>query len=257
MRPRSRVTSFLLFVLAATVVTSAATLYRRVRSGQNAPAQNPKPRGTKDWEGQDFETQFPTVDLESPEPTDPDKRIKRQSKGKRYDGVHLVSGQSSQTVNESVLDNHWQERVAALPVAESNIIVVGEALSSDAYLSNDKSGVYTEFNVRVSETIKSDDPTLVPGSVICVDRPGGFVRYPDGHKILYRIFGLNMLRPNSRYLLFLKNDDQGLNYRVLTGYEITTNTVSPLDVGRQFDTYKGMDKTSFLRVVHEATAQNP
>lgn len=257
MRRRNRVTSFLLFALAATIAASAATLYSRGRADQSGPAQNPKTHRSRDREGQDFETQFPTADLEASEPADPDKRVKRRAKNKRYDNLSVISQRPSQSIEETVVDNHWQESIAALPVSQSNVIILGEALSAATYLSNDKKGVYTEFSVRISEIIKSSNPALTIGSVVDVDRPGGFVRYPDGHKVLYRIFGLNMLRANRRYLLFLNNTDQSINYRVLTGYEMTTNEVSPIDVGSQFDTYKGVDGTSFLQIVRETIAQNP
>jgi hypothetical protein len=257
MRRRNRITSFLLFALAATIATSAATLYSRGRSTRNGSAQSPNARRSRDRDGEDFETQFPTADLETPEPADPDKRVRRQKKNKRYDNLNVVSQRPSQSIDETVVDNHWQESVAALPVSQSNVIILCEALGASTHLSNDKKGVYTEFSVRVSEVIKTDDPALTPGGVLDVDRPGGFVRYPDGHKVLYRTFGLNMLRPNRRYLLFLNNTDESLNYRVLTAYEITPGGVSPLDVGPQFDTYKGMDEIHFLQAVREAVAQNP
>jgi hypothetical protein len=192
------------------------------------------------------------ADLETPEPSDPDQRIKRQSKSKRYDRLDLVAQHPSQSIDESVIENHWQEKMAGLPAAQSSHIVLGESLGAETHLSNDKKGVYTEFSIRVAEIIKGDNPALIPGRIVAVDRPGGFVRYPGGHKILYRIFGMNMPRANKQYLLFLDNPEHGLNYHLLTGYEMTPGGVLPLDVGLNFDAYKGMDATSFLQAVRNA-----
>ncbi|HST53267.1 MAG TPA: hypothetical protein VLJ61_14750 [Pyrinomonadaceae bacterium] len=155
-----------------------------------------------------------------------------------------------------MVENHWQEGIAGLPIAQSSVIIIGEALSANTHLSNNKNGVYTEFSVRINEILKSDNPALIPNSILSVDRPGGFVRYPDGHKLLYRIFGLNMLRVNKHYLLFLDNTEQSPNYQVLTGYEMTANGISPIDVAPQFDAYKGMDGISFAQTVRDAIKQN-
>src|ERR1051326_8689377 len=111
MRRPNRVTSFLLFLLAATVVTSAARLYGQGSSSRNVPAQNHTVPMTRDKDGVGFEAQFPTADLEPPEPSDPDQRITRQSKGKRYDRLPFVARKPELSVDESVLDNHWQEGV--------------------------------------------------------------------------------------------------------------------------------------------------
>jgi len=253
MRSHNSVTNLLLIMLAVTIVASAATLYRQGQQSQSISRQH-TPR-SKDREGVDFESQFPTTDFDAPEPTDPEQRAKRKAKNSHYDNLGLVSKQPSESISETVVENHWQDGLEGLPVNQSDAIVIGEATNARTFLSNDKKGVYTEFTLRVDEVLKSPDSALALGDTLCVDRPGGFVRYSDGHKILYRFFGLNMLRPNARYLLFLSDNDKGPNYRVLTGYSLVTGSVFPLDVAPQFDTYKGMDESSFLNAVHDAIAK--
>lgn len=250
MRNDKGVTFLLLVLLVLTAATSVATLH-----GQERQNERPKREITrsKDREGADFETQFPVADYAPQETLNGDKLKERKEKNKRYDRYGFVSREPSENVVETVRDMGWQERVAGLPVEQSTAVVVGVVLKAEAFLSNSKSGVYTESTILVTEIIK-DDPScpLVVGNPTSVDRPGGFVRYPNGHKELYRVFGMNMPRVSRRYILFLTKPDESQNYRVLTGYELNSEGVVPLDIALHFDAYKGMDEAAFLKAVRDA-----
>lgn len=134
--------------------------------------------------------------------------------------------------------------------------MIGEVEAVSGHLSNDKSGVYTEFVIRVGKVLKGiGDNDVTAGQTLSADRPGGFVKYPDGHKRLYRLFGMNMPRRARRYVLFLGAPQDSPNYRIVTGYELTAEGVVPLDVASHFDAYKGLDEATFLNTVRQAIGQ--
>src|SRR5262245_53189183 len=95
----------------------------------------------------------------------------------------------------------------------------------EARLSNDKSGVYSEFTVQVSEALKSKSSVSVTaGDTLVVERPGGIVKYSDNHTRLYRVEGKGMPRLGGRYVLFLSMPNSKVepdqSYVIITGYEI-------------------------------------
>lgn len=248
---RSRwVTAFLIVLLVVTVASSLAVLQGHVQGTQNSNREVPP---TRDGEAPDFRKRFPVVAYESEAQSGDQQPEERKNKSKRYDKMGLVAKRTSKGVTESVREEYGREVLKALPMERSKAIIIGKAQAARAYLSNDKSGVYTEILIHVDEVLKNDG-TLVQGNEVGVDRPGGVVRYPDGHKRLYRLFGLGMPRVGGRYVLFLDRGDGEPSFRVVTGYEFGPDGVTPLDVGTQFDAYKGMSEEMFLGAVRNAIA---
>jgi hypothetical protein len=73
-----------------------------------------------------------------------------------------------------------------MPFDQSAAVVVGTIKDGQAYLSNDKRDIYSEFSLPIQEVIKTgDDPFLRAGDSIAIERPGGAIRLPSG-KILIR-----------------------------------------------------------------------
>ncbi len=58
-----------------------------------------------------------------------------------------------------------------------------------------------------------------------------------------------------KYVLFLSKEGESPDGRVLTGYELSPEGVTPLDVARHFDAYKGMDEVAFLNTVRDVIKQ--
>ena len=117
----------------------------------------------------------------------------------------------------------------ALPVAESDIVVVGTVGSGQAHLSDNKKNIFSEFTLIGEEVLKSKTFGITQGSVLTVDRLGGHVIYPNGQKVLYRIHGVNMPQTGSRYLFFLTSKHNKEDLSILTGYELTEKGAVPLD----------------------------
>lgn len=200
--------------------------------------------------------QEPTVDYSKPQANE----VKRRAKGRRYDKPK--NGAISELppgVEELPLNSHWWQGISALPIPESTTIVVGTVLDGTAYLSNDRSGIYSEFAVRIEQNLKDINPiTVNPGETITAERMGGAVRFPSGKVQRYRISRQGMPQVNERYVFFLKCN--GEDYDIITGYQLKDGKVIPLDGGDtsggenglQFGKYYGTAEDSFLSELQEA-----
>lgn len=168
---------------------------------------------------------FPTADFESQDSSDPQKNAKR----KRYNDGKLVYSKVDPSTAETVFTPEPHSTLPALPVAESEFVVVGTIGSGQAHVSENKKNVFSEFTLIVETVLKKTDPAVVQGTVLTVDRIGGHVRYPNGQKVLYRVFGINMPQTGSRYLFFLTSKHNKADLSILTAYELTQTGVAPLD----------------------------
>lgn len=168
---------------------------------------------------------FPTVDYNKPDSADPERNAKK----KRYNQGSWVSTKVGPETVEAVLIGEPHITLPALPVAESDIVVVGTVGSGQAHLSDNKENIFSEFTLIVEEVLKSKTFGISQGSVLTVDRLGGHVIYPNGQKVLYRIHGENMPQTGSRYLFFLTSKHNEEDLSILTGYELTEKGAVPLD----------------------------
>lgn len=227
------VTLLLAFVLTAILI------------GVPSRGQEQKPI-TKSHRRSFDENRFPIADYAAPEPADPIKRAKREAKGKKYDKsswrVHPNSVSDSMVRVDYVDSN-----LAAFPFDKSSAVIVGQVSEAHAYLSNDKTGVYSVFTVQVNEVLKnSTNIALSGGSVIDVERDGGRVRFPNGRLHLYKIAEQDMPQVGLRYVLFLTNTSVESDFQIITGYELRGGKVFSLDDLPKLRTYENSDETTFL-----------
>lgn len=215
---------------------------------------------------------LPIADYSSALPEDAKERTKRRARNKRYDLPSDVKKEdvSRFTLKEDdpaillPLSSSHPKTEPAIPVADSDAVIIGEVVNAQAYLSNDKTRVYSEFTVRISDVLKGgSDGTLYAGAQIDAERPGGRVRFLSG-KILQRgaPYGKNMPRVGQRYLLFLKQNDEGQDYSIITGYELRGGRIFPLDRSPQgnakssqfaeYEKYTDSDEIVFLNDVRTA-----
>ncbi len=149
--------------------------------------------------------------------------------------------------------------IPALPVKESDSIIVGTVTTAAAHLSAFKDNVYSEFRITPERVMKTSgtEPAIV-GQAIDVERAGGAVRFPSG-KILYVRMGKeDFLRAGRRYILFLREQPDTRNHYLVTAYELENGKVEPLDgdgelrgSGARFTQYRGVDEDTFVRKVTE------
>lgn len=176
---------------------------------------------------------FPTVDLNSPEPSDASVRTRRANKSKKYN--NKSQPKISDLTNVTFVVNEELGKLPALPVDQSSVILVGEIVSAKAYLSEDKTSVYSEFDVRIETIFKNKSrQALTPGHSLPIERFGGRVRLPSGKLFIAAVDNQDMPQVGSRYLLFLTNDFLGAkhsdeDFNLLIGYELKAGKVFPLD----------------------------
>src|SRR5262252_4697773 len=200
---------------------------------------------------QEIDARVPVTDYDAPQSTNAEENAKRWKKNKHYDDGGMVMKNPGEGT-ASTLESHAFFALPALPTAQSDAILTADVLKSEAHLSNDKTGVYSEFNVQVNEVLKNTGPTLSQGSLIVLSRRGGKVRYASGRVFQYEIMFQYMPAVGGRYVFFLKAIPDTDDYEFLTGYEIESGHVQPLDGGPQFDAFRGKEVTRFINTVRDA-----
>lgn len=261
---KDRITTAFLLLLLIIVIASSVARWNSL--AQKPPNGVPKSnrehslrkklsavKSKQEWDA--VLNKLPTADYTAPESNDPEARHKRRVKNSRYDKRAMVVSDpdTSITLTEVVYEGKEHR---PLPIRESDIVIIGEVQDRNSYLSNDKSGVYTEFSVSVDELLKGDQAQVNLGSIITASRFGGVVQYPNGHKRLYLVSGEGLPLDPGRYVLFLKRDEQAQSYLVLTMYQLGLDDVTPIDEGVQFEPYKGQKKSEFLTMLQNRIA-NP
>jgi hypothetical protein len=158
---------------------------------------------------------------------------------------------------------HFWHLMPALPVEQSNAIVLGKITDRRAFLVEDRFGIYSDFSIKISEIFKDDLGGLYTDQTITASRPGGAIRFPSGKIQKYTISSMGFPQQDKVYVLFLKRDEAG-DYSIRTGYEVTGNVVEPLDGRRnlpknqrynQFDTFRGASLETFRDALQKAIQQ--
>jgi hypothetical protein len=198
---------------------------------------------------------FPIADYEEPDLIDPKQNAARNEKKLRKNDYRVVASNPPLWQTELVEINEGGIELSALPVAESAYIVLGKVTAAEAHLSENKKNVYSEFKVSVDKVFKTASSSVFEGTEIVVDRVGGFVKYPNGHLVLYGIFGYDMPLSGQRYLLFLTSKNQR-DLSILTAYESGANGMIPLDQAPQFEKYRGLTEEALLQKLRDSLTKS-
>lgn len=209
---------------------------------------------------------LPEVDYEKEISKPKDKA--RKEKGERFKGQgnydrRKAIAQLPDGYEVAPTTSHWWIGLSALPVDRSDVVIRGTITIRDAHLSDDRTGIYSEFLVQVAEIFKDGTGTIVAGTPLTVNRSGGNVRFASGKIQKYRVFGQDMPSPGHEYVLFLRRTADG-DLLILTGYELSYGYVHPLD-GEEtqdprsalpFAKYRGKEATIFLQELRDAAANS-
>ncbi len=241
----SRSTYFVLVVVVIVMVLSVT-----VFNGGKGSANVQQNVGVTNREGyQDRPDRYPVVEAEETEPIDPVKKTKLKKQKQRYDKDAPFTNPGPNDV-ELAFRPESQFNFPALPVIKTDVIIVAQVLNAEAHRSANKMNVFSNFEVRVDEVLKG---RLNVGNVINIQRVGGFVKYPGGRKVLFRLSGNGMPGVGARYVFFLNVVDE--DYTILTAYELAADGVAPLDNSAQFQVYKGASEISFTATLRDAVSQ--
>ena len=235
----------------------------RVLSTQKEPASSTD---------QDQDQQLPVAEYGAPEPADPAKRTLRSLRSRRHnltdpsvkgnDVSRFALTERSARVNLGGPWSHAPEE-PAIPVAQSDAILIGDIVGANAYLSTDKTSIYSEFNVLVLEVIKDPGATIVTGVPVTVERSGGALRFPSGKVLIRGLLGKPLPLISRRYVFFLKRNADLDDFSIITAYELRGGQVFPLDGTTPkgvpvvqfsaYQKYKGVDEPTFLITVRTLT----
>jgi hypothetical protein len=161
------------------------------------------------------------------------------------------------------INGAWWLGLSALPIDQSDVVVLGIIGAREAHLSDDKTGIYSEFTVLVADILKDGTKTIIPGNVVSASRPGGWVRFKSGKIQKYELSRQGMPQVGAQYALFLRKTADG-DLLILTGYELSDGHITPLDGEEDkdprmvlpFAKYRGVDQANFLKDIREAAARS-
>jgi len=196
---------------------------------------------------------WPMIAYDAPPPSDPAKAAKRKARGKKFNRSEFRIDPDDPSENTALVDAA-DPSLPALPVIQSSAIFIGTVLGSEAFLSDDGSGVYSEFTVKIDEVIKADSPEVIAGSIAELDRQGGRVRFPSGRIHWYSVDKQNVPIPKHQYVFFLTRKATSDAFEILTGYELNQGKVFPLDELPQFRGFDGKDQHDFTNSLRLALA---
>jgi hypothetical protein len=250
--PKYLASTVLIAVFGVLILTTALASRQQGGNAERAAKQEKK---------LDF-SRFPIADFHAPDPLDANQRAARQAKGRKYDDKHMP--QISDDTNQIFASADWDVRLPALPVERSAAVVIGTIRSAHAYLTPDKTGIYSEFDVATDTVIKNDPNNMIKDrATITVERRGGRVRMPSGRIVLSWVSHQNMPRVGARYLLFLTHqfetpNDTPKDFYLLTGYELRDGQVRLLDdtlPGHPITRYDGTSETTLLSDLLDTVAK--
>jgi hypothetical protein len=258
-----------IFVFFAVLVVSTATILATLRS-QNKDQKSPDSPALEKAKA-DFYT---VADYGAQEPANAQKRALRRAREKRYNmrpekGVDPKRFMITEDRQSSFgAPRHPPLIEPPLPAAQSDAVLVGEVLDAQAYLTEDKTSVISEFTVQITSVLKNNlaSPFSAGGS-ITVNRAGGSVRFSSGKIIQIGHGGKPLPRIGRQYAFFLKyNNDEGQDFRVITAYELRAGRVFPLDginlIGNvetaysAYEKYKDAEEAAFLNDVRDSIVRN-
>jgi hypothetical protein len=241
---RSKFHNFFLLLVAVAAFSTAVVVMTSFQASASRAQEHP---GIKESTQED---RIPVARYDVPQAMDPAIRLQRQARSGRYDtgqAKTFTVAEPGGSIQNLPLNAHFWAGVAAIPASQSDAVVLGTVIEGVAHLSNDKTGVYSEFTVRVEEALKNDDRLrLNPSDLVAVEREGGTVQFPSGSFQQYRIAKQGMPQVGGRYVLFLKYNDEGQDFSIITGYRLRKGRVLPLDDVGAFTTYKDTEESSFL-----------
>ena len=157
-------------VLCCTVVTMTLAVATSKDPSSCAQSDQQSVRPVKQLSHEQSVKRYPIAEFDEPEPADPVTRAGLRER-KLRNNEHTFSEPSP----EDGAIGWFPERnfdFPALPVKESEVILIGEVLSAKAHRSENKRGIFSEFEVSLQEVLKGQN--AVEKKVITVERTGGF-----------------------------------------------------------------------------------
>ena len=103
----------------------------------------------------ELRSHYPIVDYDEKESADTKIREIQRVRKQRHNNRPIVAKEPSPKDEEVASYSHGQFDFPSFPVAKSDVVALVHVLQANAHMSQDKSSVYSEFEVRVLEVFKS------------------------------------------------------------------------------------------------------
>lgn len=196
-----------------------------------------------------------------------EKSISRKAKDERFRGHGNPDSKKPifelpQGIEPLPSNVHWWIGLPALPVDQSDVIVLGKVVERTSHLTDDRTGIYSEFALQVEDVFKDKSGSVKSSEPLVANRAGGNVRFASGKVQSYIISKQGMPLKGSRYVLFLRSTAEG-DLMILTGFELRKELVIPLDGDTRdvrsalpFAKYRDLGEFLFLADLHEALANS-
>lgn len=194
---------------------------------------------------------FPKVAYDQDNASEEPTREKRS----KYDRISVLDRKSTANA-EAISSIDWESGLPALPVKQSEMVLLGNIKDARAYLSANRGSVFSEFQIDVAEVFKnSTTRKLSRGDSLFVEREGGIVTFANGSETWFRLSGQKMPEVGKKYLLFISHEFPWIGNEnelyLITAYEIENDNVIPLDFpggGHPItETYKGRTRSVLMR----------
>ena len=216
---------------------------------QGAPAEATQ-QGEKSMKvlaHEDLVKRYPTADVDEVPPADATKRAALRQRQARYNDIPFGTPGAEDEAVAYVPEGRFD--FPALPVNESDVIVIAQVTNANAHPSENKKNVFSEFETRVDEVLKGSD-LVTRSSMVIVERLGGYLKYRNGRKVLFFIPGYGMPEVGTRNVFFLKDLRPG--FSIVTAYELNPNGVLALDQSKHFRQFNGQSESTFLTTLRDA-----
>lgn len=247
--------------IAGTICFSLITLTAYYAQTKNSNTSAATTRQERDALKKVLKSTFPKVAYDQDNPSD-ESTIEKRSK---YDQIKVLDPDVTED-SESISSIDWESGLPALPVKQSEIVLTGNVSSARAYLSANKSSVFSEFQIEVSEVFKNRTTRkLNRGDALFVEREGGIVKFANGSESWFRLSGQKMPEVGKGYLFFVSHEFPWIGKKselyLITAYGIENDNVVPLDFPAGgthpiAETYKGRKQsvllTDLLKAVKES-----
>jgi hypothetical protein len=150
-------------------------------------------------------------------------------------------------------------RIPAIPVRDSDTVVVATVTAVQPYFSSDHAHLYTEFNLTVDKQIKDIPRRAKAGDTIPIVIRGGRMRLADGRVMEEQAAFTNYsIAVGSRYLLFLSYNVSGQYFTVIKSWELKNGGIIPtahedqMDARQSKSQYAGMTDSTFIHAAYAA-----
>ena len=231
---------------------------------QNASPTPPKPDHDKPLKPSKYSAALPRGEFQDNQIELVPDQERRQLRESRYKGAHPEikdafdpNTPATATKETTYTITDYVGQIDPLPVSFSAAVVVGTVLSGKAFVSKDRTYVYSDFQVHVDQILKPDPRTnLVVGGQMIVSRGGGTIHFPSGRVKDYMNHAQGMPAMGSQYLFFLVRPDiSEPEYEIIVGgaYQLTNGKVHPLDdYNLEFDNTSESELISKVRAIEGA-----